>query len=94
MILRTAGYDINHLLTTNIYGNYPTWVMQHDASMVLCEEHVPKTSEELDAVLESIVKAVRGKPSEPNAAIVAGPSRSPLALQSHNHWPIRKHVTS
>jgi hypothetical protein len=97
-ILLNEGYDISCLLATNIYGDNPGWVCQPNDCIILTKEHIPKTIEGLEALLESLVKNVRGKttvPPNPNpTSCVFGPTSVPCYLQSANIFPIPKHGNS
>ena len=61
--------------------------------MILCPRVVPKTSHELNQILEAIVKNLRGKSGQPKASILDGYSTAPLAIHHHNLFTIPKGET-
>ena len=94
-ILLNEGYDISCLLATNIFGDNPGWICQPNDHIILTSEHIPKSIEALEALLESLVKNVRGKPGSTDpTSCVFGPTSVPCYLQAHNVFPIPKHGNS
>ncbi len=59
--------------------------------MILTHQRAPKSLEAFEAVLESIVKNIRGKSSDDVPYTILTVSRSPLTLQQSNIFAIEKH---
>jgi hypothetical protein len=91
-ILKGEGIDISHLLATNVYGDPPGWVFQPPANIALAPERIPKTPEALEAILESVIKNIRGKKDDKvPSSILTGPTTCLTYLQSHSTFAIPKH---
>ena len=92
-ILKGEGIDIGHLLAANVYGDPPGWVFQPPSNIILAHEKIPKTPEALEAIIESVIKNIRGKPSDKEqSSILYGPTTCLTYMQGHHTFAIPKHL--
>ena len=81
-MLGIEGHDIRDNLTGIRFGDNPGWIVQHNTDLILCSEKIPKSAEELEQLLLTVVKAVRGKSTDPEQTSVCdGPCTVPAPAE-------------
>ena len=91
VVMLNEGVDIMCLLAMLKFGACPAFVTQPNNNLIFTNPRIPKSAEELEALLVAIVKGIRGKPGQAPKSIVFGPTTVPTYLHSHHTFPIPKH---
>ena len=91
VILLNEGINMMEVLSSNIYGDSPSWVSAPPTNLVMTHQRPPKTAEAMEAILASVVKNLRGKPTDVDKYSILSISRSPSTIQQCSIFAIPKH---
>jgi len=85
-------FDINsdHVLATMKYGDCPGWIGCPNNDMIFVQQPIPKTIEELSAIVGGFHKSLFGKPGQPDTSIMHDISTVPLSMMHAGTFPILK----
>lgn len=94
-LAREFDINIDHVLAMFKFGDYPGWLELPGDDMVFVQQTIPKTIDELDAIVGGLHKSYFGKRKDKvETSILVGPSTSPLAMLHAGTFPILKSTDS
>ena len=90
LLAKQFNINSDHVLATMKYGDCPGWLGCPNNDMIFVQQPIPKTIEELSAIVGGFHKSLFGKPGQPNTSIMHGCSTSPLSMMHAGTFPILK----
>ena len=91
-LAKQFNVDFDHVVAMMRYGDNPGWVGCPNNDMIFVQQPIPKTIDELSAIVGGFHKSLFGKPKDPDTAIIDGMSTAPVAMMHAGTFPIVKSI--
>ena len=90
VLAKQFDLDFDHVTAMMLYGDGPGWLERPNNDMIFIQQPIPKTLEELKAIVGGFHKSLFGKPKDNDTSVLDGTSTSPLSMTHAGTFPILK----